>query len=225
MVVVVVCPGMHRLRITTSALSPPFAFGTGSLDLPGVCHGLAVARGTTSAPSQGIELTPSATRSKHADRLAEPFALPSTEAGASMWGGGGGGRGQSGGPRPAPLHPMMCSKRGGGGGEAGQGYIRREGIQTWSQRRVDRRLEGVAKAVGGGYCRLPMPLSMALAIERQWLGVGRAPWRGEEVPTPLSNASLGQGAVWWTPPRPPPLWPLLVALQVLLLRRGIHPVP
>ena len=30
--------------------------------------------------------------------------------------------------------------------------------------RFDRRLEEVAKAVGGGYCRLQMPLSLALAI-------------------------------------------------------------
>ena len=32
------------------------------------------------------------------------------------------------------------------------------------QKRLDRRLEEVAKAVGGGYCRLQMPLSLALAI-------------------------------------------------------------
>ena len=32
-----------------------------------------------------------------------------------------------------------------------------------SQRRLDRRLEEVAKAVGGGYCRLPKPLRLALA--------------------------------------------------------------
>ena len=28
----------------------------------------------------------------------------------------------------------------------------------------DRRLEEVAKAVGGGYCRLQMPLKLALAV-------------------------------------------------------------
>ena len=32
------------------------------------------------------------------------------------------------------------------------------------QRRFDRQLEGVAKAVGGGYCRLQMPLRLALAV-------------------------------------------------------------
>ena len=29
---------------------------------------------------------------------------------------------------------------------------------------VDRRLEEVAKALGGGYCRLQMPLRLALAV-------------------------------------------------------------
>ena len=32
------------------------------------------------------------------------------------------------------------------------------------QERLGRRLEEVAKAVGGGYCRLPMPLETALAV-------------------------------------------------------------
>ena len=36
--------------------------------------------------------------------------------------------------------------------------------QRWPQRRLDRRLEEVAKAVGGGYCRLQMPLELALAV-------------------------------------------------------------
>ena len=33
------------------------------------------------------------------------------------------------------------------------------------QKRVDRRLEEVAKAVGGGYCRLQMPLSLAPGVK------------------------------------------------------------
>ena len=36
--------------------------------------------------------------------------------------------------------------------------------QRRPQRRLGRRLEGVAKAVGGGYCRLQVPLSLALAV-------------------------------------------------------------
>ena len=39
-----------------------------------------------------------------------------------------------------------------------------KGPQRRPQKRLDRRLEEVAKAVGGGYCRLQVPLSMALAV-------------------------------------------------------------
>ena len=39
------------------------------------------------------------------------------------------------------------------------------------------RMEEVAKAVGGCYCRLQMPLSLALAV-KETLGIGWAPWRG-----------------------------------------------
>ena len=43
-----------------------------------------------------------------------------------------------------------------------------KGPQRQPQKRLDRRLEEVAKAVGGGYCRLQMPLKiplkMALAV-------------------------------------------------------------
>ena len=39
-----------------------------------------------------------------------------------------------------------------------------KGPQRQPQRRLGRRLKGVAKAVGGGYCRLPMPLKPALAV-------------------------------------------------------------
>ena len=36
--------------------------------------------------------------------------------------------------------------------------------QRWPQQPLDRRLEEVAKAVGGGYCRLQMPLKLALGV-------------------------------------------------------------
>ena len=39
-----------------------------------------------------------------------------------------------------------------------------KGPQRRPQKRLDRRLEGVAKAVGGGYCRLQMPLKLALGV-------------------------------------------------------------
>ena len=38
------------------------------------------------------------------------------------------------------------------------------------QRRLGRRLEEVAKAVGGGYCRLQMPLELALAVRETVAG-------------------------------------------------------
>ena len=39
-----------------------------------------------------------------------------------------------------------------------------KGPQRWPQKRLGRRLEEVAKAVEGGYCRLQMPLKPALAV-------------------------------------------------------------
>ena len=39
-----------------------------------------------------------------------------------------------------------------------------KGPRRRPQRRVGRRLEEVAKAVGGGYCRLQMPLKLALGV-------------------------------------------------------------
>ena len=58
-----------------------------------------------------------------------------------------------------------------------------KGPQGRPQRRLDRRLEEVDQAVVGGYCWLQMPLKH-LPSGRQWLGVGRAPWRGEGPPPP-----------------------------------------
>ena len=49
-----------------------------------------------------------------------------------------------------------------------------KGPQRWPQQRLDRRLEEVAKAVGGRYCRLQMPLKLALAVREtvagHWMG-------------------------------------------------------
>ena len=54
-----------------------------------------------------------------------------------------------------------------------------KGPQMRFQKRSDRRLEEVAKAVGGRYCRLQMPLSLAVAIGGggEWLHIGWAPGR------------------------------------------------
>ena len=49
---------------------------------------------------------------------------------------------------------------GGGGRGASEG----KGLQRRPQRRSDRRLEEVAIEVWGGYCRLQMPLRLALGV-------------------------------------------------------------
>ena len=45
-----------------------------------------------------------------------------------------------------------------------------KGPQSWSQKRLDRRLEEVAQAVGGGYCRLQTPLELALGVRKTVAG-------------------------------------------------------
>ena len=57
-----------------------------------------------------------------------------------------------------------------------------KGPQRRSQRRLGRRLEEVAKAVGGGCCRLQMPLKLVLgvggAVAGHRLGALEGGWRG-----------------------------------------------
>ena len=64
--------------------------------------------------------------------------------------------------RPRGEGEPVCTvhREGGGGRDASEG----KGPQRRPQRRLGRRLEGVAEAVGGGYCRLQMPLRMALGV-------------------------------------------------------------
>ena len=45
-----------------------------------------------------------------------------------------------------------------------QGCTGKEGTSEAALRPLDRRLEEAAKAVGGGYCRLQMPLRLALGV-------------------------------------------------------------
>ena len=52
----------------------------------------------------------------------------------------------------------------GRGGRGGRDALEGEGPQRRPQKRLDGRLEEVAEAVGGGYCRLQMPLRPALGV-------------------------------------------------------------
>ena len=73
-----------------------------------------------------------------------------------------------------------------------RGAFEGKGPQRWPQRRLGRRLEEVAKAVGGGYCRLQMPLRLALGV--------RGTVAGHRL-----GALEGGGEVCIPAPPPPPL--------------------
>ena len=90
---------------------------------------------------------------------------------------------------PPPVrYGVACLGRRGGGALEGKGPQRRP------QKRLGRWLEGVAKAVGGGYSRLQMPLKLALGVRGTVAGHGLGALEGGEGGTsPPSNASLGGG--------------------------------
>ena len=86
-------------------------------------------------------------------------------------------------PENAPSHGHNCTAalwlsvamefrdlliRGGGGG--GRDALEGKGPHRRSQKRLDRRLEEVAKAAGGGYCRLHMPLRLAFSVRKTVAG-------------------------------------------------------
>ena len=73
-------------------------------------------------------------------------------------------------------------------GGRGRGALQGQGPQRRPQKRLDRWLEGVAKAVGGGYCRLQMPLRLALGVRGTVAGHRLGALEGGEG---ASNASLG----------------------------------
>ena len=69
-----------------------------------------------------------------------------------------------------------------------------KGPQRPPQKRSGRRLEEVAKAVGGGYCRLRMPLRLAVAVRRTVAGhrLGSLEGsRGSPPPLPMQPRSPG----------------------------------
>ena len=74
-----------------------------------------------------------------------------------MWGGAGGLL-----PQGSIVLPLASAS--GMGMAWGLGCIRREGTSEVAPEAVRRRLKEIAKAVGGSYCRLQMPLKLALAV-------------------------------------------------------------
>ena len=98
-------------------------------------------------------------------------------------------------PRPGCLSGRDAFERLALVGEEGgwppfQGCIRGEGASEVAQR-LDGQLEEVAKAVGGGYCRLQLPLTLVLGVRgtvaRHRLAALEGGWG---VPPPTSNASV-----------------------------------
>ena len=79
-------------------------------------------------------------------------------------------------PSVGPGVIWLCQPRVGGGG-GGRDALEGQGPQRGPQKRLGRRLEAVAKAIGGGYCRLQMPLRLALGVRGTVAGHRLAPWR------------------------------------------------
>ena len=69
-----------------------------------------------------------------------------------------------------------------------------KGPQRRPQRRLGRRLEEVAEAVGGGYCRLQMPLKLALGVRETSIVWSNAP--------PRLQRGGGAGETFRHPSRP-----------------------
>ena len=82
-----------------------------------------------------------------------------------------------------------------------------EGPQRRPQQRLGRRLEEVAKAVGGGYCRLQMPLQLALAnrgtVAGRRLPPPPPPPTRRPIPWAVLRIGVGSRAPSTAPPPPP----------------------
>ena len=76
-------------------------------------------------------------------------------------------------------------------GGRGRDALEGKGPQRRSNKRLGKRLEEVAKAVGGGCCRLQMPLRLALAVKGTVAGHRLGALEGGGFTSPPSNASLG----------------------------------
>ena len=75
----------------------------------------------------------------------------------------------------------------------GRDALKRKGPQRRPQQRLGSRLEEVAKAVGGGYCRLQMPLKLALGVRGTVAGHRPGALEGGGATSVPSNESLAQG--------------------------------
>ena len=86
-----------------------------------------------------------------------------------------------------------------------RGELEGKGPQWRPQKRLDRRLEEVAEAVGGGYCRLRMPGKRALAVRETVAGHRLGALEGGLPPPPLPMPPwVGGLAGAGQPPPPPP---------------------
>ena len=68
-----------------------------------------------------------------------------------------------------------------------------KGPQRRPQQRLGRRLEEVAKAVGGGYCRLQIPLKLAFAVRGTVAGHRLGALRGGGGDPPTTRRNVTQG--------------------------------
>ena len=97
---------------------------------------------------------------------------------------------------------MICLLRHDSARDAVEG----KGPRRRPQKRLDRRLEEVAKAVGGGYCRLQMPLRLALGVRGTVAGRRLGALErggGGGVTSPTSNAFLDTASsLVFSPERP-----------------------
>ena len=106
-------------------------------------------------------------------------------------GGGELGRGTLGGSSEQGMRHGACKAHGDGG--TTRDALEGKGPQRWLQKPLDRRLEEVAKAVGGGYCRLQMPLKPALGVRGTVAGHSLGALEGGGgTPPPLAMHPWGQ---------------------------------
>ena len=88
-------------------------------------------------------------------------------------------------PPPRPPARILVPKQGRDGYITPRDAFEGKGPQRRPQKRLGRRLEEVAKAVGGGYCWLRMPLRLALAVGGTMAGHRLGALKGGGVPPPF----------------------------------------